>query len=106
VADEITQEIFQHLVDLAALELDAEEAEYLLKELNGQLKAVRELEAIDVDSNIETTSHGVPYTEKIRPALREDRIEAFGNPEAIMEQAPDVEDNYLVVPVIPHTELE
>ncbi|MBN1266513.1 MAG: Asp-tRNA(Asn)/Glu-tRNA(Gln) amidotransferase subunit GatC [Anaerolineales bacterium] len=106
MTDEITPEIFQHLVDLAALELDPEETDYLRKELNGQLKAISELEAIEVDNMIEITSHGVPYTKAIRPPLREDMIKPFANPEAILAQAPEVEENYIVVPVIPHTELE
>jgi hypothetical protein len=35
----ITQELFDHLVGLAALELSPQEAEYLRKELNNQLMA-------------------------------------------------------------------
>ena len=103
---EISSEVFRHLVELAALELSEEEAEYLRGELNGQLKAIQELEAIELDDTIETTSHGVLYTEQIRPPLRKDTVEPFENPEGILAQAPEVEENYIVVPVIPQTELE
>ncbi len=103
---EISPEDFHHLVELAALELGAEEAEYLRRELNGQLKAIQEMEAIPIDQEIKATSHGVPYTDAVRPDLREDVIEPCENSQAILAQAPELEENYLVVPVIPHTELE
>jgi aspartyl-tRNA(Asn)/glutamyl-tRNA(Gln) amidotransferase subunit C len=104
--EEITPEIFEHLVLLAAFELNDEETEYLREELNGQLKAVRELEAIEVDSDIPITSHGVPYDPSIRPALREDVIRPCEEAEEILAQAPEVRDRFIVVPDIPHTELE
>ena len=105
-SDQISPELFEHLVHLAALELPTEEAEYLRSELNNQLKAIHELEAIPLDSEIPATSHGVPYTPLITPALRDDEWIACPNPEDIVEQAPEVEEGYVVVPDIPHTELE
>jgi aspartyl-tRNA(Asn)/glutamyl-tRNA(Gln) amidotransferase subunit C len=102
----ITKEIFDHLVELAALELNAEEAKYLRSELNDQLKAIRELEAIQVDSNILITSHGVPYTDVISLPLREDEVEECKEADAILDQAPEVEERYIVVPDIPHEALE
>ncbi len=44
--DLIDADVFSHLVGLAALELDQEESEYLRRELNNQLAAIRELQAI------------------------------------------------------------
>ena len=102
----ITQEIFEHLVKLAAFELDADEAEYLRGELNSQLRAIRELEAIEIPEATPITSHGVPYTSVTRQPLREDVIEPCLEAEDILAQAPETEDRYLVVPDIPHTELE
>ena len=69
---EITLELFNHLVGLAALELDEGEAEYLRRELNRQLKSVHELDAISIDESTQITSHGVPYTEEISPDKRGD----------------------------------
>jgi len=46
MSESISQQTFDHLVGLAALELDQEQAAYLLRELNHQLKAIHELEAI------------------------------------------------------------
>lgn len=102
----ISQETFAHLVDLAALQLDAAEAEYLRQQLNNQLNAIHELEAIPLADDVKVTSHGVPYTEAISPAPREDTWVPYANPEEILAQAPQVEDGYIIVPEIPHTDLE
>ncbi len=102
----ITVDIFKHLVNLAALELPAEEGEYLRKELNEQLRAIRELEAIEVSEEISITSHGVPYSAAIAPSLREDIIEVCPEADDILAQAPEVEERYIVVPDIPSEALE
>jgi len=102
----ITPEVFDHLVQLAALELDAEQAEYLRRELNSQLSAIRELEAIQLDPDTSLASHGVPYDEHNSPALRADEWRACADVDAITRQAPQFEDGYLIVPDIPHTTLE
>jgi aspartyl/glutamyl-tRNA(Asn/Gln) amidotransferase C subunit len=105
MSDSITKEIFDHLVELAALELTEEQAEYLRRELNGQLKAIRELEAITVGEEVPITSHGVPYTQAISAPLRRDQVVPCQEADDILAQAPEVEDRYLVVPDIPHEEL-
>jgi len=61
MSEQITVEIFDHLVDLAALELSADQAEYLRRQLNNQLKAIHELETIPLDEDIPISLHGVPY---------------------------------------------
>jgi len=48
----------------------------------------------------------VPYPPANRPPLREDEWEPCENPEEILAQAPQVEDGYIIVPDIPHTELD
>jgi aspartyl-tRNA(Asn)/glutamyl-tRNA(Gln) amidotransferase subunit C len=106
VLEEITREIFDHLVDLAALEMDEGEAEYLRSELNSQLEAIHELEAIELHPGVAITSHGVPYTDDISSPLREDTIEPCTEADAILEQAPEVEDRYIRVPDIPSEALE
>lgn len=102
----ITPELFEHLVQLAALELSQEEAAYLREQLNNQLKAIHELEAIPVEVDTPATSHGVPYTSETRPPPRPDDWLLCPNPEDILAQAPETEDGYIVVPDIPHIELE
>jgi aspartyl/glutamyl-tRNA(Asn/Gln) amidotransferase C subunit len=106
MSDLISVETFNHLVGLAALELDEEQAEYLRRELNNQLKSIKELEAIPLDDEIVVTSHGVPYTAATSPLPREDVWQPYPAPEEILAQAPETEDGYIVVPDIPHTTLE
>jgi aspartyl/glutamyl-tRNA(Asn/Gln) amidotransferase C subunit len=102
----ITQAIFDHLVELAALELAPEEGDYLRRELNSQLKSIRELEAIEVDPGTPITSHGVPYTPEISPPLRPDEPRPCAEADEILAQAPEADGRYIVVPDIPHTDLE
>lgn len=104
--DQIDKKTFAHMVELAALELDEKEGEYLRSELNKQLRAIQELEAIPLGEDTPATSHGVPYTPEMSAALREDKAEAFEDTDAIMTQAPESDDGYIVVPEIPHEELE
>lgn len=103
---EISPEMFEHLVKLAAIAFDSREGEYLRNELNNQLKAVHQLESIPLDADVKVTSHGVPYPPETRPLLREDVWEKFDKPEQILKQAPRVEDGYIIVPDIPHTNLD
>ncbi|KPL82367.1 hypothetical protein SE15_09325 [Thermanaerothrix daxensis] len=105
-AETIDPATFAHLVHLAALELDEAQAEYLRRELNRQLGAIHELEAIPLDDSVPITSHGVPYTPEISPPLREDDWQPFSDAAEILGQAPQVEEGYVVVPDIPHTTLE
>ncbi len=102
---DITPGIFNHLVELAALAMDDEEGAYLLRELNGQLRAIRELEAIQVPNDVAITSHGVPYTTEISAPLREDVVDPCKESEDILAQAPETEDRFFVVPDIPHEDL-
>jgi aspartyl-tRNA(Asn)/glutamyl-tRNA(Gln) amidotransferase subunit C len=106
MSDEITREIFDHIVRLAALELEEEEAEYLRRELNNQLKAIHELEAIPLKEATPLTSHGIPYPPEITPPIRTDEWSPFSEPEKILNQAPETEDRYIIVPEIRHTDLE
>jgi aspartyl/glutamyl-tRNA(Asn/Gln) amidotransferase C subunit len=106
MSDSISRQTFDHLVELAALELDQEQADYLLRELNHQLEAIHELEAIPLDQATPITSHGVPYTDKTSPPSREDEWRPHPDPAEIIAQAPASQDGYIVVPDIPHTTLE
>lgn len=106
MSDTISRQTFTHLVGLAALELDQEQAAYLLRELNNQLKAIHELEAIPLDQATPITSHGVPYTEQTSPPPREDEWRPHPDPAEIIAQAPASQGGYIVVPDIPHTTLE
>ncbi len=106
MSSEITKELFDHLVELAALELKPDEAEYLHQELNKQLKVIEELAAIPFEETTPLASHGVPYALAIRPSLRPDEIALSGISKEILAQTPETEADYIVVPEIPHETLE
>ncbi len=104
--DQISIEVFNRLVELAAMELSEEQAAYLHQQLNNQLRAIRELASIPIDNSIESNLHGVPYIPEARPLLREDACMPSGAATAIQFQVPQLEDGYIVVPDIPHTTLK
>ncbi len=106
MADEITLELFEHLVELAALKLTREESEYLRQQLNGQLKAIHELERIPVPDEVPPAAHGVTFAPGQRAPLRADEIILSPYAEKILQQAPEADEGYFVVPEIPHTELD
>ncbi len=106
MSEEITREVFEHLVELAALELTPQEAEYIRQQLNAQLKAIHELKAIPLDSTANVTSHGVPFTAAISPEPRADEWLPFVDRADLLAQVPDLEGGYIIVPEIPHTDLE
>lgn len=106
MSDEISPELFRHLVELAALELDDIEAEYLRGQLNNQLKAIHELETIPLDPSTPVASHGVPYTPAISASVRADELHPYPNPGTLIAGAPETEDGYIVVPDIPHQDLK
>ncbi len=105
--DEISPDLFAHLVELAALELTPEEAEYLRRELNRQLDAIHQLEATPIPEGTPITSHGVPYPAALRAPLRDDTWQPYPNRDALLTQAPETDpEGYVVVPDIPHETLE
>ncbi len=104
--DEISPDLFARLATLAALELDPRESEYLRGQLNGQLKAIAELERIAVPDDVPPAAHGVPFSPEIRPPLRTDHAQVdAGLAARILRQAPEGEEGYFVAPDIQHTQL-
>jgi aspartyl/glutamyl-tRNA(Asn/Gln) amidotransferase C subunit len=106
MSDQITPELFNHLVELAALELSPEEGEYLRRQLNNQLRSIKELEAIPLDESTPVASHGVPYTEATSPLARPDDWKPYPNPSRILDGAPETDEGYIIVPEIPHQKLD
>lgn len=103
---EVSPAIFDHLVELAALELTAEEAAYLRREMNRQLEAIHQLAQIEVDPSTMVTSHGIAYSPEARPPLRDDSWHPFPYADEIVDQWPETAERYAVVPEIPHETLE
>jgi aspartyl/glutamyl-tRNA(Asn/Gln) amidotransferase C subunit len=106
MAEKISAELFAHLVELAALELDPKDAEYLRGQLNNQLKAIDELAAIPIPDGTPAAAHGVPFPREVRAPLRKDENQLAPEAGQILKGAPQTEDGYFVVPEIPHEELE
>jgi aspartyl-tRNA(Asn)/glutamyl-tRNA(Gln) amidotransferase subunit C len=106
MSEEISPEMFKQLAALAALDLDQEQADYLRHELNQQLKAIHELAAIPLDDDLRITPHGIVYDQAISPTPREDVWQPCADPQKILNQAPQVEDQYIIVPDIPHEKLD
>jgi len=104
--EEISPKVFEHLVTLAALQLDEKQTEYLRRELNHQLRAIHELEAIPIPEGLNVAVHGVTYPPNTSLDLREDQCQPFPNPADIIDQAPQSENDQFAVPDIPHTTLE
>ena len=105
--DDISPELFDRLAELAALELKPDEKEYLRGQLNGQLRAIHELERIPMPDGVPPAAHGVPYPPENRPPLRQDEAWVDGGlAERILAQAPQADEGYFVVPDIPHEALE
>ena len=105
MTDPITPELFTHLVQLAALELDDKESEYLREQLNHQLQAIEELQSIPLDPTTPPAAHGIPFTADMTPPVRSDEWLPDPHSSQILEQAPEIEDGFIVVPEIPHTDL-
>jgi aspartyl/glutamyl-tRNA(Asn/Gln) amidotransferase C subunit len=104
--EEISLELFAHLVDLAALELSPDEADYLRRQMNNQLKAINELISIPLASEIVVTPHGIAYSPENSSKNRKDEWSPYPDPGMLLKQAPEVENDYIIVPEIPHMDLE
>jgi aspartyl/glutamyl-tRNA(Asn/Gln) amidotransferase C subunit len=106
MSEEISPELFAHLVDLAALELAPDEADYLRRQMNNQLRAIKELASIPLDSDIEVTLHGIAFSPEISSKKRKDEWSAYPDPGLLLKQAPEIENDYIIVPEIPHKDLD
>jgi aspartyl/glutamyl-tRNA(Asn/Gln) amidotransferase C subunit len=102
----INSETFAHLVELASFEFESDQADYLRDQLNNQLKTIQELEAVPIDENFTVEIHGVPYPQSLSQPLREDTSSIFPDRDELTGQFPRFEDGYVIVPDIPHQELD
>jgi len=91
----ISPQLFDKLVGLAALELTAEERDYLFEEMNHQLASVKALSQIPLPERIQPSLHGIEL-EGADP--RPDEWQPFSNPTEIIALAPESEDGMVAVP--------
>ena len=105
MSEEITRDVFDKIVELAALELEEDEAEYIRRQLNDQLAAIAELEAVPLNSDTPPAAHGVSYTPAVSAPARRDEHAPFAKPDEILAIAPEEEERYFITPGIPHEDL-
>lgn len=106
MSDEINPEVFAHLVELAALQLSPQESETLRRELNHQLTAIHQMQAIPLAAETPIASRGVTYTKDASPALRHDEAHPHPTPANLLKGAPETAEGYIVVPETPHQDLK
>ena len=105
MTEEITRDLFDKLVELAALELQEDEAEYIRRQLNDQLTAIRELAAVPLEEGTPPAAHGVAYTDATSAPPRQDQHNPDKNADEILAGAPEEHERYIVTPDIPHEDL-
>jgi Asp-tRNA(Asn)/Glu-tRNA(Gln) amidotransferase C subunit len=103
--EEITPSLLYYLLELAAIEPDVGEMDILRRELNRQLRVIKELEGIKIEDDDPISSHGVPYIGEMMAELRDDEINTFPHPNEILAQAVETRKRYIIVPDIPHKDI-
>ena len=91
----ITREEVLHVARLARLALSDADADRLREQLGDLLEYMKQLDGLDT-SGVVPTSHAV----EMGTPFREDTVLPFGDPEAILSNAPDREDGFFRVPRI------
>jgi aspartyl-tRNA(Asn)/glutamyl-tRNA(Gln) amidotransferase subunit C len=89
----ITREEVEHVAHLARLRIPDNQMEMFTDQMNDILVYMEKLQQIDT-KDVEPTSHAVP----LPTAWREDVIEPSLDPEKALANAPDREDQFIVVP--------
>lgn len=91
----ISKQDVEHVALLARLELNEEEKELYTQQLNKILDAARALQEVNTD-DVPPTAHVLP----IQNVFREDKVGQHIDPEKVLVNAPDREENYFKVPKI------
>ncbi len=97
----LDREQVQHVAFLARLELSPEEEEQFTQQLGDILTYVEQLQELDTDS-VEPTYHALDTPQVTRP----DQVNPYPDREAILDNAPDREDQFFKVPRILNAESE
>jgi len=91
----ITQEEVHRVAQLARLELTAEEQRELVAHLDKVLTYMEKLGELDIDG-VEPTAHAV----EVPSPLREDQVINHADTDALLQNAPAREADFLKVPKI------
>ncbi len=81
--------------ELARLEFKEDELEKFTEQLGNILEYIEQLNELDTD-NVEPTSHVLD----ISTPLREDKVVEWLNTEQVLQNAPESEDDFFVVPQV------
>ncbi len=91
----ITKEEVLHVAHLARLEFDEEEVERFTEQLGEILSYVAKLNELETQE-IEPTYHAL----KLSNVFREDEVKESLPPEKVLQNAPEREDHFFVVPKV------
>ncbi|NPB09614.1 MAG: Asp-tRNA(Asn)/Glu-tRNA(Gln) amidotransferase subunit GatC [Thermodesulfobacteria bacterium] len=91
----ITKEEVLHVAHLARLEFSEEEVTRFTEQLADILSYVAKLNELDT-SHVEPTYHAL----KLTNVFREDEVKESLPPEKALQNAPEREDNFFVVPKV------
>ena len=92
---QLNKEQVEHIAQLARLKLSPEELEKYRQELSSILDYVDKLQAVDT-TDVEETSQVTGLVN----VSRQDKVEDFEVSQDIISQAPEAENDYLVIPKI------
>ena len=87
----------KRVAHLARIKVSEDEVPQLQNELNGILAFVEQLGGIDVEG-VEPMASGLPVA--ANQNLRADEVTAGGEAEAVMQNAPQQEEHYFLVPKV------
>ncbi len=91
----ISKDDVTKVAELARLEVTEEETEIFTEQLGNILEYIEKLNELDTD-NVEPTSHVLD----ISTPLREDKVVKWLSIEEVLQNAPESEDNFFVVPQV------
>lgn len=95
----IDREQVQKVAHLARLELTPEEEEQFTTQLSGILEYVEQLNELDT-TDVPPTTRAIDVENVTRP----DEVHPYTDYEALLQQAPNCEDEFFQVPQIINTE--
>ncbi|MDP4146580.1 MAG: Asp-tRNA(Asn)/Glu-tRNA(Gln) amidotransferase subunit GatC [Bacillota bacterium] len=91
----VSKKDVEYAAELARLSFSEEEKENLIQDLNSVLGYMEKLNRLDTDA-VEIIVN--PYY--LENKFREDKIEPSMKPNSVLENAPDILEQYIVVPKI------
>jgi len=91
----ISKDDVTKVAELARLEVTEEETKIFTEQLGNILEYIEKLNELDTD-NVEPTSHVLD----ISTPLREDKVVKWLSIEEVLQNAPESEDNFFVVPQV------